>query len=379
MVAFTKNVLITLTLALIGNAMSIPHEKREDGGIKVDFTVERLSRNETTAETKRSFTAPLSNKVTTYKIPLSIGSNKDEVSLVADTGSADTWVISPSTQCTAIFGGCSDSGTYDPSKSSTTHDIGKLFKITYGDHSVTEAEFYTDDVDIGGVTVKQLQIGVATTSSVSGGGILGLGYENLESPTANNGDPTYVNFPIALKNQGLISSAYYSIYLNSTSAQAGSIIFGGSDSSKYTGPLQVAPFDSPKYFFVKLNHLSPDGGDTIEGNYDVLLDSGTTESFLPQDTVDKIASYFPGAEKNPFSGSWVVDPNQIPSGNLKFSFDGTNYILIPFKALVALDNSLQVNPPTLNTNILGDVFLRYAYVIFDLDKKQASIAQAKFD
>lgn len=354
--------------------MSIPLETRENGGIKVDFNVRRV--NTTKLTTKREYTAPLSNIHIYYSIALTIGSDNQAVNLDIDTGSADTWVVSPNTKCNSPLPLCSLSGTYDPTKSTTSHALGTPLNITYGDKSGTLADFYLDDIVIAGAKVKQLQFGVANETSSWEGGLLGLGYESLEAETFNFGQKPYVNFPYALKNQGLISSAYFSLYLNSPEANDGAIIFGGSDTSKYTGPLQVAPFTSDTRYSVNLDHFLPDGGSKISGNYDVVLDSGSTIAYLQQETIDLIASNYPEATKT--DKGWTVDANSIPKGNLKFSFDGNNYILVPFSALVD-GSTLQINPPVDGISILGDNFLRYAYIIFDLDKHQASLAQAKFE
>lgn len=375
MVSFSKNILLSLALATISSAIALPLEPRSDGGIKVDFKI-RKEEASTNSAGKRSVTSDLQNKKIYYEIPLSIGSNNQKLSIDIDTGSADMWVVSEHVNCLATGNGCKQYGTYDPETSSTSHGTGEAFAPIYGDFTFALGEFFTDDVTLGGATVKQLQFGVANTSSVLQGGILGIGYSQLEVNVVTQNAKPYDNFPAALKKQGIISENLYSIYLNSPDANEGSIIFGGSDTSKYSGPLQVKPITSDEYFSINLDHISFDSGNDIAGGFDVILDTGATDIFLPKNVVDLIASHFPNNQFNSTDQLYRVDPTKIPSGDIKFSFDGKNYINVPLKYLVDSNNILQVNQR--DQAVLGDRFLRSAYAIYNLDQKQISLAQAKY-
>jgi cathepsin D len=43
---------------------------------------------------------------------------------------------------------------YDSSASSTSHDLGKTFSLTYGDGSTVSGEQFGDDVIIAGLVVR---------------------------------------------------------------------------------------------------------------------------------------------------------------------------------------------------------------------------------
>ena len=66
-----------------------------------------------------------------------------------DTGSSDLFV--PSKNCSSS---CSGHKAYDPSASSTSHDLGKTFSLTYGDGSTVSGEQYGDNVIIAGLVVR---------------------------------------------------------------------------------------------------------------------------------------------------------------------------------------------------------------------------------
>jgi cathepsin D len=66
-----------------------------------------------------------------------------------DTGSSDLFV--PSINCDSS---CSGHEMYDPSASSTSHDLGKNFSLTYGDGSTVSGEQYSDTVSIAGLVAR---------------------------------------------------------------------------------------------------------------------------------------------------------------------------------------------------------------------------------
>ena len=66
-----------------------------------------------------------------------------------DTGSSDLFV--PSINCDSS---CSGHSAYDPSASSTSHDLGKNFSLAYEGGSTVSGEQYSDTVSIAGLVVR---------------------------------------------------------------------------------------------------------------------------------------------------------------------------------------------------------------------------------
>lgn len=387
MVSFAQNFLITLAASCVALAHVLPLVARDDGGLKLDFNVKNILKqhSNSTSNIKASdsdtVTANLKNYQVYYGVDIELGSNKQKVTVDIDTGSSDLWVDGANVQCNTSDGGdsCAQSGTYDPSQSSSSKDLGEAFQIGYGDGTSTNGEYYTDDIVIGGATVKNLQFAVASSTSVTQGGVFGIGFSSLEATSDQ-----YPNLSYQLKSQGVILKNLYSLFLDSPSSSSGSIIFGGSDSSKYKGDLFTLPFQSSTRFTVNLDSIVPSGGSSIDASTQVLLDSGTTITLLPQSIVDSISQQFPNAQYNSDVGGYITDCSP-PSGGLEYKFDGGS-IQVPYSDLVtqAYDTNGNAinNVCTLNLAysgdlaILGDNFLRRAYVIFDLDNKQAQLAQA---
>ena len=66
-----------------------------------------------------------------------------------DTGSSDLFLPGPGCGST-----CSGHATYDPSKSTTSSNVGQSFSLQYGDGSTVSGKQYTDTVSIAGLTVR---------------------------------------------------------------------------------------------------------------------------------------------------------------------------------------------------------------------------------
>lgn len=370
---FNSKTFVALALFATSFAVPLGISKRDSEGIKLEFTVERPANGTSGGAAKRDgYTSPLSNQQVTYRTLVSAGSNNQVLQVVLDTGSSDLWFVGANAEC---YNGCTNLGSYDPSTSTTSVDLGETFLIEYGDHSTSLGYYYTDSVSVGGANVHTVQFAVANQTSVPSG-ILGIGLITGEAIQP------YPNFPVALVNQGLISKNFYSIYLNGPSATTGEIIFGGTDSSKYSGSLIAVPIVNPKRLEVNLDTLSFSDGTTFNATSTPVLDTGTTISFLPPNVADYIASKFQDAE---FTGqSYSVSCDSIPDGGITFEFDKGAAVNVPYSSLVQnsfFGCTLEIGHTLVaengeQVNILGDNFLTSAYVVYDITDNEISLAQA---
>jgi hypothetical protein len=114
----------------------------------------------------------------------------------------------------------------------------------------------------------------------------------------------------------------------------------------------------------------------------VLLDSGGTVSRLPPSLVLAIENDYPGTTTlDPSSGYYIVDCD-VPAGSVDFTF-GTKTVQVPYSEFIwhvpsttqcVLGMLPETDSPPLY--VLGDSFLRAAYVVFDLDNQNIWIDQA---
>ena len=141
------------------------------------------------------------NEGPSYAATITVGSNKQQQTVIVDTGSSDLWVVDSAAVCQVTYPGqsptfCKQDGTYKPSSSTTSQNLGKAFSIRYEDGSSSQGTVYKDTVGLGGASITNQQFADVTTTSVDQG-ILGIGFTGDES------SPTYDNVPVTLKNKEL--------------------------------------------------------------------------------------------------------------------------------------------------------------------------------
>lgn len=239
--------------------------------------------------------------------------------------------------------------------------------------------------------------------------ILGIGYASNEAQVVHGFGPPYKNLPELMVENQIINSNAYSLWLNDLDASTGSILFGGVNTEKYHGQLQTLPMqptsdeDKPSQFFITLTEIGfsqdrqPDQVVADDLAVPVLLDSGSSLTYLPDDIAESIMSSV-RAEYRPKQQVALIPCSQRNSGaRLNFKFTSP-VISVPMDELVIpLDGSTSgydtiymsdgitpaclfgISPAGENSNVLGDTFLRSAYVVYDLANNEISLAQTNFN
>jgi hypothetical protein len=316
-----------------------------------------------------------------------------------DTGSSDLWVNTPgSTLCQSRTRPCSQSGTYTANSSSTYGYVGSYFNISYVDGSGASGDYVTDTFAIGGSTVQKFQFGVGYQST-SSQGILGIGYPVNEVQVGRARMRPYENLPAKMLSTGLISSNTFSLYLNDLGANTGNVLFGGVDTAKFEGQLQTLPIQSESgvfaEFLITLTSVSL-GSRVIEENMAlaVLLDSGSSLTYLPDDMVQILYSMVGAVYQADEGVAFIPCSAAATASSMTFSFSGAK-ITVPMDEII-IDLALitgqrftfnngqaaclfGISPAGTGTNVLGDTFLRSAYVVYDMDNNQISLAQTRFN
>lgn len=335
----------------------------------------------------------LDNLETLYFANATLGTPEQSFRLHIDTGSSDLWVNSYNSKlCTERGNQCGDSGTYNANESSTYEFVNNAFNISYVDGSGAAGDYATDTFRFGGQTITDMQFGIGYTSS-SPEGILGIGYTINEVQVNRFGLDAYPNLPQKLKQDKTISTSAYSLWLNDLDASTGSILFGGVDTDKFTGSLSTLPIiqESGVYaeFIIALTDMGIGSNKTSlfsNSNVAVLLDSGSSLMYLPDAVANALYTQF-NARYDSRQGAAFVDcslANQ--QGSLEFGFSGVT-ISVPYNELVitaAVSRGqpvciLGIGPAGNSVSVLGDTFLRSAYVVYDLDNNEISLAQTNFN
>ena len=346
---------------------------------------------------------------TLYFANVSLGTPEQNIRLHIDTGSSDLWVNTPTSEICRYRDGvlCSVGGTFDANSSSTYRYINSNFNITYEDDSGASGDYASDTIHIGGQELDGLQFGVGYKST-NAQGVLGIGYRSAEALTdqANS----YSNLPQLMVDQSMIGSNAYSLWLDDIDSSTGSILFGGVDTDKYHGTLQTLPIEKIngqfQEFVITLSGLSlTSNGKTQSFGSGlpsaVLLDSGSSLTYLPDDITTDIYNAL-NVQYDRREGAGVVDCSLGDSSDtLDFVFTSVN-ISVPMSELVLPnqsseeDNSAGNGTSFSNKKVssicafgiasadgtlptLGDTWLRSAYVVYDLDNNEISLAQTNFN
>lgn len=262
-------------------------------------------------------------------------------------------------------------------------------KVTYADHTFATGSYGKDTISIGDRALTEFQFGLATTTDIAHG-TLGLGLRRDEEEILQNAGNGYPTFTQALFNQKFIKTKAYSLWLNDLHAQAGSIIFGGVDTAKFIGSLATFSLKRGNTLAVRLEGVSFQN--IQSSSFDVTLDSGSQNTILPLDFVQGVwntVHVVQGESGEPFVDCGLA---ALPT-TMDFNF-GSKTIRVPISQLVYKNPEGKPPPsPTPNvsycsfgivavqkssdTPVLGDTFLRSAYVVYDLSRKEISIAQAQ--
>lgn len=318
---------------------------------------------------------------------MTFGSNNQAVKVAIDTGSDELFVdpnCNDSDFDTSEQKECEADGTYDPSTSSSSNATGETSQIVYGSGAV-DISYYVDSIGIPGSSknLTKVQFGKATASEDLNEGILGIGF-------GNGVNLNYSNFIDALQEQGVTNTKAFSVGLGTSSTAGGSVIFGGVDTKKFSGSLASLDIESPtagdiQRYAVALSSISfsNSSGTTKFSDSsltDVVLDTGSSLCELPTDIVDSMASTL-GAEEDEQSGLLIVDCSLMTDSNtMDFAFAGVT-VSVPMTSFILQDGqycilgvqALQSGSGI--TALLGDSFLRSAYVVFDQTNMKIGIAQ----
>ncbi|GCB67925.1 hypothetical protein scyTo_0015175 [Scyliorhinus torazame] len=272
-------------------------------------------------------TEPLLNYMDAqYGGEIFIGTPPQNFTVVFDTGSSNLWV--PSAYCYSRA--CKDHDKFIPDKSSTYTRDGRPFSIHYGTGSLTGI-IGIDTVMVEGISVANQKFGESVTEPGTAflyspfDGILGLAYPSIAAADAT---PVFDN----MMTQGLLDLPLFSVYLsrNPNDEVGSEIIFGGFDTSHFTGELHWIPVTAQSYWQIQLDSMP-----------DVTFTIGGVEYVLP-----------PQAYTLQEQDEW-----------------GRVYCSSGFQGM-------DLPPPAGPLWILGDVFIGYYYAVFDRGNNRVGLAKS---
>ncbi|KAL3491726.1 aspartic protease pep1 [Aspergillus germanicus] len=299
-----------------------------------------------------------------YLTPVNVGGTV--LNLDFDTGSADLWVFSeelPSAQQ-------SGHSVYHPSDNATKLS-GYSWSISYGDGSNARGDVYRDAVTIGGITAQTQAVEAAQHISrqflqdQNNDGLLGLAFStiNTVSPRAQT---TWFD---TVKSQ--LDAPLFAVTLKHQAP--GSYDFGFIDQSKFKGDLAYTRIDSSQGFW-----MFPATAGTA--HFSAIADTGTTLIMIDSTIAETYYSQIRGAQESYLYGGWVFPCSaHVPSFTI--TINGYDAVVpgehINYAPVATGSNTcfggIQGNQG-LGFSILGDVFLKSQYVVFDSHGPRLGIA-----
>lgn len=374
--------------------ISLPIEKRNVPDV-LAHDRSRLRRRSGTVE------QTLDNEESLYYANLTLGTPGQSLRLHIDTGSSDLWVnTANSSFCESRQDPC-EGGTYDASTSTTYKYVNSDFNISYVDGTAAVGDYVTDVLTFGGVSLDDFQFGVGESSS-SSQGVLGIGYASNEVAVNRAGLDPYPNLPEAFVNAGLIASNAYSLWLNDLDSAEGQILFGGVNTAKYSGDLATVPiiqtYGGYYELVIALTGVAIAGQNLSSSSSlpaAVLLDSGSTLTYLPNDITQDIFNKLNAVYQSQLGAAYVECSQNSDTETVDFDFSGQT-ISVPYDELfldagtnsqgqpLTFQNGEQaclfgIAPSQGSEAVLGDTFLRSAYVVYDLANNEISLAQTVFN
>ncbi|OCT57848.1 gastricsin isoform X2 [Xenopus laevis] len=312
---------------------------------------------------------------TYYYGEISIGTPPQNLLVLFDTGSSNLWV--PSVNCQSEA--CSNHNLFNPSQSSTYTSNGQQFSMSYGSGSVTGVFGY-DTVTVQGLTLTNQEFGLTYSESGSSfyyskfDGIFGMAYPAMSA----GGATTAMQ---GMLQQNLLTYPIFSVYMSS---QSGEVIFGGVDNNLYSGQIQWSAVTQEVYWQIGIDEFLINGQATgwCSQGCQAIVDTGTSPLTIPQQYMGTLLQYT-GAQNN--NGMFVVNCNNVQSlPTITFVINGVQFPIPPSAYIVQNNGYCTVGVeetylPSQNGQplwILGDVFLRQYYSVYDMSNNRVGFAQA---
>jgi cathepsin D len=302
-----------------------------------------------------------------YFSSIKIGSEGKDMWMLIDSGSANTWVFASG--CTTQA--CSKHDTFGEPHSDTLNITSNEWSVSYGTG------------DVGGVVARdkftfagydvELGFGLALNASddfvnYPMDGILGLGRVSSNKL----GTPTLMD---VLANQKVLKANMFGVHLSRSvdGAIDGQITFGAADDSKFSGDLSYTNSVSTDGLWeIPAEEVGVGGQSAGLTGKTAIIDTGTSYILMPPNDAKALHAKLPGSSNNGEKFTIPCDtkvPIQFTFSGITYDVSPKDYVGKPDKAgKVCVSNVIGHQSFGPDTWLLGDVFLKNVYTVFDFDK-----------
>ncbi|XP_017047200.1 cathepsin D [Drosophila ficusphila] len=337
---------------------------------------EQLFAKNSTRGSKPLLVALQTHKNLEYYGNISMGTPRQNFSVIFDTGSSNTWL--PSTNCPKSNSACQNHRRYDSSRSSSYIPDGRNFSLHYGSGRVV-GYLSKDTLHFAGADLTGLIFGESlylqhfAFNSVKFDGLVGLGLGVLAWA---NTKP----FLTLLCEKRLVDDCIFSVYLRShlSKLPGGEIIFGGFDKTKFEGKLHYVPISRSNSWSLEITNTTVESKQ-IGGKSNAILDTGTSLVLMPQETYYNLLRALSTRLQIGYN---VLTCRRESLPNINIVIGGKVFPLTPNDYLreLTVDRKkiclLAIAPIKMPFWVLGDVFLGRYYTVYDATAKKIGLAKS---
>ena len=321
-----------------------------------------------------------------YRGELYIGTPPQPFTLIFDTGSSWLWVNSahcPNRCHTSTH-------SFNSSASETYTAQGKAVDMFYG-MGWASGSLGNDTVALSNGTADRAvnQPFVLVTASngfqvMQSDGLLVRPRQGLGFNTLSDGYPTIVE---TLKLQKVIPNALFGIFLsdseygsNWSARSTSSISFGSFHLSQYSDSpelFHVPLITGEGHWTVSLEALLADDIDILDVSSSAIIDTGTSYLVGPEKEVGAFIQTLPATCK--MLSSSLICPCNEPLPTLTFVMNGLKFAVSADMYTVKSGTAclVLIEPAYMDFWVLGDVFIRGYYSVFDMEKLEMGFAPVK--
>ncbi|KAI9024924.1 aspartic peptidase domain-containing protein [Phycomyces nitens] len=264
----------------------------------------------------------------------------------------------------------------EDSDDESTIDIDTSFEVQYGSGYV-RAHLGKDTLQVAGIRLENQAIGDAVILShefmnTPFDGIFGLGLADLASSS-------YLPPFYSMLEQDILDEPLFAIY---TEMGGGEIDFGAIDRSRFNGDILYADLIHTGYWMVQTDSIQR-GPYKVKG-HKAIIDSGSTLIITSIEDAEDFHKRIPGAENNGDTTwsipckSYSLEPFVITINNVPLTLHSKDYILTPMSTNKTMCLS-GISGQTLDVSnawILGSVFMRHYYTVFDFGNQRIGFAKS---
>jgi hypothetical protein len=256
---------------------------------------------------------------------------------------------------------------------------GEKWRISYGDGSGASGNVFADKVVVGGVTATSMAVECATsvssgfTADVVNNGLLGLAMSSINTIYPKQSLTFFDTIKASLPNQLFTASLRHNA--------PGTYTFGYLNQSEYQGDITYAPLDTRNGFWQFNSGGYAVGDRKIPQTLGCIADTGTSLVLLPDNVLRAYYAQVKHAQNSMTYGGWVFPcSSSLPTFGITlasktFNVPGSsiNYAQVDETMCYGgLQSSAGVG-----YNILGDVFLKNTFAVFDLGSQRVGFAMQK--